>query len=98
MKSPATASSPVFLALTLVLCATAPAFAGGKASDKHVQAREAKAEADAVAEKKAQAKVEAEKAGVKAPEEEKGWVWNHRRVRHKQTMPAAPTLSDTDSK
>lgn len=85
------------LGLTLSLVSASPAFAGGKSSEKHVQARAAKAESVEVAEKKAQAREEAVKAG-RQPVEEKGWVWTHRPVRHKQTMPAAPKLRDDETK
>lgn len=92
--------SPVLLALGLTLSISLPStvLAGGKSSDKHVQARAAKVDADVAAEKKAEAKAEADKAGLKPTEEEKAWVWNHRAVRHKQTMPAAPTRSDSAGK
>jgi|GEM_PF-7014102 hypothetical protein len=81
-----------FLALvvSLFLAVAAPAFAGGKSSAKHARARAAKAAADKAAEEKAEARAAAKKAGVEL-EEEDGWTWKHRRVRHKQTMPAAPT-------
>ena len=74
-----------------------PAGRGGKSSRQHAQAKAAKQAADGVSEKKAEARAAKIAAGEK-PTEEKAWVWKHRAVRHKQTMPAAPTLSETETR
>jgi hypothetical protein len=78
----------ILLVFAFVLSASAlSAAGGGKSSRAHAQARETKKAADAAfaAEKKA----DPEKAAAKKQQEAEAWV--HRPVRHKQTMPAAPT-------
>lgn len=89
------------LGLGLSLLLTAPGFAGsagGKSSRQHAQAKEAKIAADQAAEKKAEAKAAKIQAGeIPAEDTETKKVWNHRAVRHKQTMPAAPS-SDAGAK
>ncbi|MBC8011188.1 MAG: hypothetical protein H7067_13955 [Burkholderiales bacterium] len=97
---PFSALSALTLALGLSLLFIAPAVAsaagGGKSSRQHEQAKEAKLAADKAVEEKAEAKAAKIQAGEKPAEDtEKKKVWNHRAVRHKQTMPAAPTPADS---
>lgn len=72
--------------------------AGGKSSRQHSRARVAKAEAKEKAAAKAEAaKADAAKSGAPVAEQPKV-EWTPRATRHKQTMPAVPTLEGAGSK